>query len=234
MSFLQFPTSKTDLCVYRIRFPLAHGTNILYTTWLLIHTNLFFLAHPVWSKKVYLLNLTIVMYKCNVCVCVYVFSYGKAIYFWSLVSALGTFWGGAGITLPKSIEQVINPLVELESVGETMSKSATPSPYIATLICTLISINVNLVKDGDFFTTRGVPAPLNIRKSPFNYSKQRGNFKTCLTILSACWADWRNSLAPKNFWFKKDMVYLFSVKFLNSISWIHTTMPLLQTDMTSS
>eukprot|EP00639_Heterosigma_akashiwo_P029658 CAMPEP_0194685014 /NCGR_PEP_ID=MMETSP0295-20121207/14492_1 /TAXON_ID=39354 /ORGANISM="Heterosigma akashiwo, Strain CCMP2393" /LENGTH=222 /DNA_ID=CAMNT_0039572241 /DNA_START=682 /DNA_END=1347 /DNA_ORIENTATION=+ len=34
------------------------------------------------------------------------YGYGKAVYFWSLVSALGTFWLGAGICLRNSLEDL--------------------------------------------------------------------------------------------------------------------------------
>ena len=37
------------------------------------------------------------------------YGYGKNIYFWSLVSALGTFWLGAGVSLRHSIEELIDP-----------------------------------------------------------------------------------------------------------------------------
>mmetsp|Transcript_12150 Transcript_12150/g.14826 ORF Transcript_12150/g.14826 Transcript_12150/m.14826 type:complete len:893 (+) Transcript_12150:133-2811(+) len=37
------------------------------------------------------------------------YGYGKNIYFWSLISALGTFWMGAGVSMRHSLEQVIHP-----------------------------------------------------------------------------------------------------------------------------
>jgi len=45
------------------------------------------------------------------------YGYGKSIYFWSLVSALGTFWAGAGISAWHSIEHIISPAVNLHSIG---------------------------------------------------------------------------------------------------------------------
>lgn len=41
---------------------------------------------------------------------------GKDVYFWSLLSALGTFWLGAGVTMRHSIEEFINPTVVLDKV----------------------------------------------------------------------------------------------------------------------
>jgi len=37
------------------------------------------------------------------------YGYGKSIYFWALVSALGTFWLGAGISLRHSVEELLDP-----------------------------------------------------------------------------------------------------------------------------
>lgn len=37
------------------------------------------------------------------------YGYGKSIYFWSLVSALGTFWLGAGVSMRHSIEELFDP-----------------------------------------------------------------------------------------------------------------------------
>ena len=42
--------------------------------------------------------------------------YGKSVYFWALVSALGTFFMGAGISMSHSIQALINP-----SLSETIS-----------------------------------------------------------------------------------------------------------------
>lgn len=41
---------------------------------------------------------------------------GKSVYFWALVSALGTFWLGAGVSMRHSIEELINPTVALDKV----------------------------------------------------------------------------------------------------------------------
>ena len=38
-------------------------------------------------------------------------------YFWSLVSALGTFWFGAGISGWNSLKDIVNPALELHSIG---------------------------------------------------------------------------------------------------------------------
>jgi solute carrier family 30 (zinc transporter), member 9 len=43
--------------------------------------------------------------------------YGKSVYFWSLVSALGTFWFGAGISGWNSLKDIVNPALELHSIG---------------------------------------------------------------------------------------------------------------------
>lgn len=45
------------------------------------------------------------------------YGYGKSVYFWCLVSALGTFWLGAGVSMRHSIEGLINPTVALDKVG---------------------------------------------------------------------------------------------------------------------
>eukprot|EP00903_Cladosiphon_okamuranus_P009592 g9131.t1 len=45
------------------------------------------------------------------------YGYGKSVYFWALVSALGTFWLGAGVSMRHSIEELINPTVALDKVG---------------------------------------------------------------------------------------------------------------------
>lgn len=37
-------------------------------------------------------------------------------YFWALVSALGTFWLGAGVSMRHSIEELITPTVALDKV----------------------------------------------------------------------------------------------------------------------
>lgn len=45
------------------------------------------------------------------------YGYGKSVYFWSLVSALGTFWCGAGISMWNSVHSLIAPSIELHVVG---------------------------------------------------------------------------------------------------------------------
>ncbi|GMH54476.1 hypothetical protein TL16_g01681 [Triparma laevis f. inornata] len=40
------------------------------------------------------------------------YGYGKSIYFWSLVSALGTFWLGAGVSMTHSVQYLMNPGLE--------------------------------------------------------------------------------------------------------------------------
>lgn len=44
------------------------------------------------------------------------YGYGKSIYFWSLVSALGTFWLGAGVSLRNSFQDLMSPTVQLEEI----------------------------------------------------------------------------------------------------------------------
>jgi len=48
------------------------------------------------------------------------YGYGKSVYFWSLVSALGTFWCGAGISGWNSIGELINPGVNSHAMGWEM------------------------------------------------------------------------------------------------------------------
>jgi zinc transporter 9 len=45
------------------------------------------------------------------------YGYGKSIYFWSLVSALGTFWMGAGVSLRHSVEDFLDPNLAVDSIG---------------------------------------------------------------------------------------------------------------------
>ena len=45
------------------------------------------------------------------------YGYGKSVYFWSLVSALGTFWCGAGVSMWNSVRSLMVPSIELHSVG---------------------------------------------------------------------------------------------------------------------
>ncbi|GMI12382.1 hypothetical protein TrRE_jg6710, partial [Triparma retinervis] len=40
------------------------------------------------------------------------YGYGKSIYFWSLVSALGTFWLGAGVSLTHSVQELMHPTLD--------------------------------------------------------------------------------------------------------------------------
>ncbi|KAL7541270.1 hypothetical protein ACHAWF_006896 [Thalassiosira exigua] len=46
------------------------------------------------------------------------YGYGKAIYFWALVSALGTFFLGAGVSFTHSIGELMNPSVDVATVGK--------------------------------------------------------------------------------------------------------------------
>jgi zinc transporter 9 len=41
------------------------------------------------------------------------YGYGRAAYFWSLISALGIFWLGAGVTVTHGIQSLLNPPEEL-------------------------------------------------------------------------------------------------------------------------
>jgi zinc transporter 9 len=45
------------------------------------------------------------------------YGYGKNVYFWSLVSALGTFWCGAGVAMWTSVHDLVVPALEIKSVG---------------------------------------------------------------------------------------------------------------------
>ena len=45
------------------------------------------------------------------------YGYGKSVYFWSLVSALGTFWCGAGVSAWSSLQALISPSVEVHAIG---------------------------------------------------------------------------------------------------------------------
>jgi len=40
------------------------------------------------------------------------YGYGKSMYFWALVSALGTFWLGAGVSMRHSVEELMNPSLQ--------------------------------------------------------------------------------------------------------------------------
>ena len=46
------------------------------------------------------------------------YGYGKSVYFWSLVSALGTFWLGAGVSMTHSISDLMNPTLAPEIGNE--------------------------------------------------------------------------------------------------------------------
>lgn len=46
---------------------------------------------------------------------------GKSVYFWCLVSALGTFWLGAGVSMRHSVEELINPTVALDKARGVIS-----------------------------------------------------------------------------------------------------------------
>ena len=48
------------------------------------------------------------------------YGYGKDIYFWSLVSALGTFWFGAGVSGWNSIISLLDPSVSISQMGVEM------------------------------------------------------------------------------------------------------------------
>eukprot|EP00518_Triparma_eleuthera_P012576 CAMPEP_0182475786 /NCGR_PEP_ID=MMETSP1319-20130603/27947_1 /TAXON_ID=172717 /ORGANISM="Bolidomonas pacifica, Strain RCC208" /LENGTH=499 /DNA_ID=CAMNT_0024676813 /DNA_START=99 /DNA_END=1595 /DNA_ORIENTATION=+ len=44
------------------------------------------------------------------------YGYGKSIYFWSLVSALGTFWLGAGVSMTHSVQHMLEPAL-MQEIG---------------------------------------------------------------------------------------------------------------------
>jgi zinc transporter 9 len=48
------------------------------------------------------------------------YGYGKDIYFWSLISALGTFWFGAGVSGWNSVLSILDPSVSVELMGLEM------------------------------------------------------------------------------------------------------------------
>ena len=48
------------------------------------------------------------------------YGYGKDIYFWSLISALGTFWFGAGVAGWHSLLSLFDPAVSIHSMGVEM------------------------------------------------------------------------------------------------------------------
>lgn len=75
----------------------------------------------------------------------YQYGYGKSIYFWSLVSALGTFWCGAGVSGWSSIQALMNPSVELQAIGwEVWSVLGVAFAVDgAVLYKTLQKININ-------------------------------------------------------------------------------------------
>jgi zinc transporter 9 len=47
------------------------------------------------------------------------YGYGRAAYFWGLVSALGLFWCGAGVSVFHGLETLVHPPQELSSGVET-------------------------------------------------------------------------------------------------------------------
>ncbi|KAJ8611857.1 hypothetical protein CTAYLR_005806 [Chrysophaeum taylorii] len=49
------------------------------------------------------------------------YGYGKSVYFWSLVSALGTFWLGAGVTVASSAGELSAPSINLDASWEVFS-----------------------------------------------------------------------------------------------------------------
>lgn len=65
--------------------------------------------------------------------------YGKSIYFWSLVSALGTFWFGAGITFWHSVRDLVSPALALHSCGPevwgVLGISFAIDGYVLSQVC---------------------------------------------------------------------------------------------------
>lgn len=45
------------------------------------------------------------------------YGYGRSVYFWSLVSAIGTFWLGAGISMRNSVSDVMSPSLQIADIG---------------------------------------------------------------------------------------------------------------------
>ena len=70
--------------------------------------------------------------------------YGKSIYFWSLVSALGTFWFGAGISSWNSIKDILDPSLSLHSIGwevwTVLGVSFTIDGYVLAKVMVLLCL----------------------------------------------------------------------------------------------
>eukprot|EP00968_Pinguiococcus_pyrenoidosus_P025973 scaffold7041_cov311-Pinguiococcus_pyrenoidosus.AAC.13 len=41
------------------------------------------------------------------------YGYGRSVYFWSLVSALSTFWAGAGFSMFAALGNLMDPAIQL-------------------------------------------------------------------------------------------------------------------------
>lgn len=82
------------------------------------------------------------------CLCLLCLLPGKSVYFWALVSALGTFWLGAGVSMRHSIEELINPTVALDKVCCLTMCVLSPSAVslVSRLLCkTSIMLSAHFV-----------------------------------------------------------------------------------------
>ena len=79
------------------------------------------------------------------------YGYGKAVYFWALVSALGTFFLGAGVSMTHAVGELMNPHVMTEVPWEVWGV-----------------LGMSFVVDGYVFskTVQGVRASMRIDSSP--------------------------------------------------------------------
>jgi len=79
------------------------------------------------------------------------YGYGKSLYFWSLISALGTFWMGAGIAGRHSIEQLLHPsLTEITwEIWSVLAFSFVIDGYVLTK--TINDVRADQPKDVSFW-----------------------------------------------------------------------------------
>jgi len=80
------------------------------------------------------------------------YGYGKSLYFWSLISALGTFWMGAGISGRHSIEQLLHPSLTHISweIWSVLALSLAIDGYVLTK--TIGDVRANQPKDVSFWS----------------------------------------------------------------------------------
>ncbi|KAL7435027.1 hypothetical protein ACHAXH_005922 [Discostella pseudostelligera] len=85
------------------------------------------------------------------------YGYGKAIYFWALVSALGTFFLGAGISMTHAVGELINPSIHSEVPNEVwgvLALSFVVDGYVfkETIQGIRASMRIDGDKDKSFWT----------------------------------------------------------------------------------